>query len=270
MKLDKHGQPLAAFNHKGNKIKALLALRGILQGVTADSKLGETELLFLDVWLKTDEKFKNDGDFLDLADILSDVLEDGVIEQDELDEIQEFLHDILDYGYQGDYTLDALTNQLLGFLQGITSDDYLNDTEILKLKKHLEDTPEVIYNWPGDRIHSRIEQILEDNVIDEDERADLLLMLKGICGQQFTDTGTAECSATDFFASNSLIESIKDKKVCFTGKFFAGSRKIMESLAKANGAEIKKNVTQDLDYLVIGSLAAETGSSQAMDEKLKL
>lgn len=255
--LDNHGQPvIRGYNHTNNKIKALLALRGILEGVTSDQKLNETELLFLDMWLKTDDDVKNDGDFLDLRDIIEDILEDGVIEPEELEELQAAVQDVLDYGYNDLLGSEAVINQFLGFLQGITSDDSLHDKEIMKLKELLENNEDTISRWPGDIIYRRLTAILEDGVIDEEERADLLSMLKGICGQQFTDTGDAECASTDFFANDIEIECLQNKTVCFTGKFIAGTRKNLETAAKKHGAIVKKDVVQTLDYLVIGSMAS--------------
>ncbi|MEZ8193997.1 BRCT domain-containing protein [Vibrio cortegadensis] len=256
-KLNEHGQPIIrGYNHTNNKIKALLALRGILEGVTSDQKLNETELLFLDMWLKTDDDIKDDGDFLDLRDIIEDILEDGVIEPEELEELQAAVQDVLDYGYNDLLGSEAVINQFLGFLQGITSDDSLHDKEIMKLKELLENNEDTISRWPGDIIYRRLIAILEDGVIDEEERADLLSMLKGICGQQFTDTGDAECVSTDFFANDIEIECLLNKTVCFTGKFIAGTRKTLEAAAKSHGAIVKKDVVQTLDYLVIGSMAS--------------
>jgi len=256
--LDRNGQPLTiGYNYSRNKQKALQALSGILRGVTADTKLNDIELLFLDTWLKTETEYKQDGDFLDLTDLLEEVLEDGVIEQHELDEIQTFLADVVEYGYQCEgFDKDALINQLLGFLQGITSDDVLNDKEILKLKRMIESNSLIVETFPGNKIHRRIEAILEDGVIDDDERIDLLDMIKSICGQQFLDTGCAECGATDFFGEPVELTTIQDKAVCFTGKFIGGSRKVMEALAKANKAEVRGGVARDLDYLIIGSMAS--------------
>lgn len=255
--LDKNGQPLIkGYCYSRNKNKALQALSGILRGVTADKKLNDTELLFLDMWLKTESEYKNDGDFLDLADMLEDILEDGIIEPHELKEIQGFLHDVVDYGYQCGGDEDALINQLLGFLQGITSDDALNDKEILKLKAMIESNSLILNTFPANKIHRRLEAILEDGVIDEDERSELLAMLKSICGQQFTDTGSAECGATDFFGEPIKLSSVENKAVCFTGKFIAGSRKVMAALAKANDADVRGGVARDLDYLIIGSMAS--------------
>jgi len=269
--LNNQSQPLVTdFNHTRNKQKALQALSGILRGVTADTKLNDIEILFLDTWLKTESRYKKDGDFLDLIDLLEEVLEDGIIEQHELSEIQEFLSDVVDYGYQCETAdQDALINQLLGFLQGITSDDVLNDKEIFNLQTLIQSNPLVLESFPGNKIHQRIETILEDDVIDDEERKDLLDMLKSISGQQFLDTGCAECGATDFFGEPIQLTSIQDKSVCFTGKFIAGSRKVMEGFAKSNSADIRSRVTKDLDYLIIGSMASRDWKFSSHGRKIE-
>ncbi|WP_215407671.1 BRCT domain-containing protein [Vibrio gigantis] len=254
---DIHGQPLNTnFNHSRNKQKALQALAGILRGVTADKALNETEVLFLDTWLKTEKEYKQDGDFLDLIDLIEDALEDGIIEKHELEDIQNFLGDVVEYGYQCDTNYEALINQLLGFLQGITSDDQINDREIDGLLSLLNSHPAILNTWPANIINHRLEKVLEDGIVDDNERTELLVMLKSICGQQFTDTGSAECGATDFFGESISLSDIDGKSICFTGKFLSGTRKVMESLAKAKGGEVRSGVARDLDYLVIGSMAS--------------
>ncbi|EGR2837924.1 BRCT domain-containing protein [Vibrio cholerae] len=255
--LNEHGQPSSwGINYKRNKEKALKALQGILSGIQADKRLNPTEVLFLDTWLKTDSAFKKDGDFLDLRDLIEDVLEDGVIEEHELTEINSLIKDVLHYGFMDDWETDGLINQLLGFLQGITADDSINDKEINALHKMLKSHNEVLTTWPGDVIHKRLNKILADGIVDDVERQELLSMLKSICGQHFTDTGCAECFATDYFSDDLTLDSISGLQICFTGKFFAGNRKSVESLAKEYGANVCSSINKQLDLLVIGSMAS--------------
>ena len=61
--IDPHGQPNAAYNKSRRKEKAACSLRGILQGVVADQNLSEQELLFLDVWLRSQSEL-DDPDFV--------------------------------------------------------------------------------------------------------------------------------------------------------------------------------------------------------------
>jgi NAD-dependent DNA ligase len=49
---------------------------------------------------------------------------------------------------------------------------------------------------------------------------------------------------------------IKNKKICFTGKFSYGTREMCQAIAKDKGATISSSVTQDLDILIIGKLGS--------------
>jgi len=70
--------------------------------------------------------------------------------------------------------LQRSTETLLGYLQGITCDDHLNDLEIANLQHWLETHDALRQHWPFDEITARVQTILQDSVIDEEERADLL------------------------------------------------------------------------------------------------
>ncbi|EGU56008.1 NAD-dependent DNA ligase [Vibrio nigripulchritudo ATCC 27043] len=268
--LDANGQPHNTnFNSKRNKQKAFQALAGIVRGIDADKTLNDTEVLFLDTWLKSDSEYKEDSDFLDLQDLIEDALQDGVIEQEELHEIQLLIGDVRDYGYQCNGGYETLVNQLLGFLQGITSDGYLNDKELEALTSLINDHPTILNTWPADVISKRLQIVFEDGVVDDNERSELLEMFKSICGQQFLETGSAECGATDFFGEPIELTNLSEKTVCFTGKFLGGNRKLMESLAKANGGIVRSGVTKDLDYLIIGSMASRDWKFSSHGRKIE-
>lgn len=245
----------AAFNHKRNKEKALLSLRGILQGIVADQRLKEIEILFLSTWLKTDPEFKKDGDFLDIDDLIKDILADGVITADELEDLTNLINDIIEFGYKSTDTTDYAINQLLGFLHGISVDNDLVDKEIHALH-NLIGTNEILKsNWPGTVLSKRLNTILEDHHISEDERAGLLELITGITGQQFSETGCASGLATEFFADKSFTGSIDGEYICLSGTFLSGSRSTHVAIAESLGAKVTKDISKKVKLLVIGSIA---------------
>jgi len=73
-----------------------------------------------------------------------------------------------------DLHLQRSTETLLGYLQGIACDDHLSDLEIANLQGWLETHHALRQHYPFDEITVRVESILQDSVIDEEERADLL------------------------------------------------------------------------------------------------
>lgn len=206
-------------------------------------------------WLKSDSEFKKDGDFLDIQDAIRDVLEDGIITADEKEDLLTLLNDVLQYNEIEHDNMDALVNMLLGFLQGISADNNIAEQEVLALSSLLLKHRDLLASWPGSLLFNRLNDILADGEITEDEREDLLELVKQISGQRFTESGLATGMATEFFADGELM-SINGKTVCFTGKFLSDTRHNLELQAKTLGASPVKGITTHLDVLIIGSLAS--------------
>lgn len=268
---DLHGQPVnRAFNYKGNVEKAFLTLRGILQGVVADKQLNDIEVLFLDAWLKNEKHVKMEGDILDVCDLLTDILKDGIVTPEELDDLKGLVSDVLEYGHNDTSTYEAQLNQMLGFLQGIVADNELTDKEITSFQEWLNSHKELISLWPGDVLSKRIFDILEDGIITEDEKKDLLQTIKQITGQRFLETGIAHGMATEFCTQQLNEFEIKNSTICFTGKFISGSRSEIEKIAKSKGAAISKNVTKKINLLVIGTVASRDWKFSSIGRKIEL
>ncbi|WP_071911279.1 BRCT domain-containing protein [Aeromonas sp. SCS5] len=244
-----------SFGYKRNKQKALISLHGILSGITADQRLNDTEILFMATWLKSDSEFKRDGDFLDIQDLIHDVLEDGVITADEKEDLLNLLNDVLQYNEIEHDNMDALVNMLLGFLQGISADSNIVEQEVLALSSLLLKHRDLLASWPGSLLFNRLNDILADGMITEEEREDLLELVKQISGQRFTESGLAAGMATEFFADGD-VKSLQGKTVCFTGKFLSDTRHNLEQQAKMLGASPVKGVTTHLNVLIVGSLAS--------------
>jgi hypothetical protein len=256
-KIDNHSQPLTkAFNHSRNREKAIFGLKGILEGVVSDRQLNEQELLFLDVWLRSQESLGSDGDVVDLLDLIGDILRDGSVSSDELNDLNQLISDIVEYKQMDHVSAESKVNELLGFLSGIAADGQLKDQEIKSLCEWLAANAEMGDTWPANTLISRINQILEDGVITAEENTDLLDTIKSISGHQFEETGVAHGMATEFFEDD--IESFchDGQCVCFSGKFVTGTRSVVELTAQRLGASTKGDVTNAVTTLVIGTIAS--------------
>lgn len=246
----------AVFNAKRNKQKLLLSLRGILWGLTADRRLNETEILFLATWLKSSPELNRDLDFQAIQQAVEVVLEDGIITADEKDELYALLQKVFrdaDHNKRPQ-DIDGVVNLLLGFLQGISADNQLLDKEI-GLLAHIVATDAASLTWPGNLLNKRLQRIIDEGYISDEERSELLGLIKQITGENFTETGLAVGMATKVFADGDVI-SINGKRVCFTGKFFSDTRFNLEQQAKALGAEPVKSMSKMVNVLIIGGLAS--------------
>ena len=257
MSLNSNGQPInPSFNFSINKEKAVYGLKGLLSGITADKKLNELEFLFLDIWLKEQSALKNDGDVIDLLDLIGEILEDGIITSEELKELYSLADDIIEYKKTESAENESKINEFVGLLSGITADNSLNDLEISKLLNWLEENQDVKAEWPVNVIAEQLHLALEDNIVTSDEREHLLEVMKQITGIRFEESGIAYGMATEFFEDDIDKLNYDNSVFCFTGTFVTGTRSVVQNTAKSKGAIIKNNVTQSLDYLVIGTLAS--------------
>ncbi len=254
---DSHAQPLIkGFNHSRNREKAIFGLKGILEGVVADQQLSERELLFLDVWLRSQEFIERDGDVVDLLDLIADILQDGVVSDEKLADLNQLIVDIIEYKQLAHLSAEGSLNELLGFLSGITADGVLTEQEIASLSEWLAAHAEVCNEWPANILVSRLNDVLQDGVITPQESADLLESIKSVSGQRFEETGVAHGLSTEFFGEHLDSFSHTGQCLCFTGKFVTGSRSAVESTAQRLGASVKGDVTNEVTALVIGALAS--------------
>jgi hypothetical protein len=255
--IDPHGQPtIRSFNRSRNREKAIFGLKGILEGIVADQRLNEQELLFLDVWLRSQEALGRDGDVVDLLDLTSDILRDGFVTADELADLNQLIYDIVEYKKLSHASAESQINELLGFLSGVAADGVLKEQEIRSLCGWLDANVNICDEWPANRLVSRINEILEDGIITPEENADLLETIKNICGHQFEETGVAHGMTTEFFEDILGSFSHEGQSLCFSGKFVSGTRKVVESAAQRLGASVKRDVTKEVTALVIGTIAS--------------
>jgi NAD-dependent DNA ligase len=144
---------------------------------------------------------------------------------------------------------------LLGICRGLTADNHLNDDEIGFLSTWILDNQEVTHDWPGSVIRDRIQHVMADGVISEEEREQLLETLKSISGDDFKETGSAE-PAPVAFPTEEVDIKVDGSTFCLTGKFIFGPRSSVERVIESQGGSMSGNVTHKTDYLVIGTLSS--------------
>lgn len=153
------------------------------------------------------------------------------------------------------HRLDTRAMQsLLGICTGLCADDKIDNKEIAFLKIWLNENSNIVQYWPGSAIAGRIDAILADGFITQDERDDLLSLLVGITGNSFSETGSAAPDSPALPIDDDPSIYFRDMLFCFTGKFFYGTRAACERVILNLGGMAVDGVTKKLDYLVIGAL----------------
>lgn len=254
--LNRDGQPTnSAFNSNRNKSKVASSLRGILLGIAADSELNETELLFLNSWLESQED--QYGDILDLSEEVKSLLKEGYINASDYNDLLQLVNDCIHYGELRDDSQESGVNEFFGLMEGIVSDNLVVRSEFDVLERWINENPELVTTWPISAIKERIDLIWEDDIVTEEELADLCSYMKDITGTDFTEIGDAVGGATEAFCEEIQISHLKGRNVCLTGKFLSGTRDQMNSLVREHGGIPQKNVTKKTDLVVIGTLQSK-------------
>ena len=250
-------QPLSqAFSFSKEKARAVHGLKGILIGIVADQKLNEKELLFLDTWLKSQQYLADDQDVVGLLAMVGEILAIGHISPESLQTMQSKIEILIMQLKNFEDDRVAGIAELIGFLSGIAADGQLNDQEVGALSKWLASNHLIRDKWPASIVVDRVESILEDGVITDEERQDLMRIIEQVAG---TPASSEEvCLEASIEVWEDAIDGIAvaGSTFCLTGDFVSGSRASVDEKLCSLGADTSPNVNKTVDYLVIGTLAS--------------
>ena len=172
--------------------------------------------------------------------------------------------------YATQHRLDTRAMQaLLGICTGIAVDDHINDKEIVFLKTWLNENSSVAEYWPGSSIAARIDTILADGIITQEEKEDLLSLLRDITGNNFSETGAAAPDAPAPPIDDDPSIYFRNMLFCFTGRFFYGTRPACERVILNMGGMAVDNVSKKLNYLVIGALIEPSWAHTTYGRKIE-
>ncbi len=245
-----------AFSFSREKEKAMHGLKGILAGVVADRQLNEKELLFLDAWLKSQDALRDHEDVLTILKLVGEILADGKVTREELDTMQQSIEAIVQANESGESESIGRADELVGFLTGVASDGILNDQEVDALSDWLNRNETIRDRWPASVVVNRLNNILEDGIMTEEERQDLLETVQKITGTEAETNDVSYEASTEVWEDRVDEVKIAGSVFCLAGEFVSGDRNHVDTNLRLRGAETSPNVNSDVDYLVIGTLAS--------------
>lgn len=150
---------------------------------------------------------------------------------------------------------DRQINELVGLAHGLTADGSVNQAEAEYLLKWLAANAGTAENPVIRVLYERVEQILADDVLDEDEAAELLDTLTRFCAGDF-ELREARTSSTLALCDPAPAMRFAGMTYCLTGTFAFGSRRqCEEAVIEAGG--FCGGLTQQTNYLVIGTYATD-------------
>ena len=162
---------------------------------------------------------------------------------------------------------DRQVDTLIGLSKGITADGKVDQAEA-----------EFLQTWLAQNNHSqnpvvlnllsKVSEMLEDGVLDEDESSELLSILHSISGEQAELGEVAKTSTLPLCAPAPDI-SFSGKAFLFTGTCAYGTRKQCQEAIDSLGGVNLKNVTKKLDYLILGTYVTDSWAHESFGRKIE-
>jgi len=161
---------------------------------------------------------------------------------------------------------DRTVDELIGLSKGIIADGVVNDCEAAMLVNWLQQNYELASDsFVVQQLARRISVILEDGIIDADERVELFDVLACITGNSSGETLSTSLPLN--YPAPSV--DFPERMFCLTGKFASGTRKFCQGLVSDLGGSAHKDVTLKTNYLVIGEIGSRDWIHSSYGRKIE-
>lgn len=233
--------------------KAISEFYGIVCGITIDEKVNDLELQYIKNWKKDNAQYNSVYEIGVILSVLDDILEDGVITIDEMNQLQNVVEYFLD---SVSTSLITLATQVLdGILKGIAADGSVTEDECKGLRVWLYENNYLEHHYPFDKVLKIINDILEDGTITEEESDYLLSVIDDLL------------NPVESLKSN--VNSVNGKHVCLSGNFAYGKKVEVEKYIVERGGNIDKSVKKSTNILIIGEYESQSYSNGTYGTKVK-
>ena len=158
--------------------------------------------------------------------------------------------------------------ELLGLARGVLADQELSDSEINFLHGWLEDRYHMTSSFPGNVIHKRIKEVLEDGVITEEERSHLVDTLTMLVEDRLEDLAE-QVDLTELWFDDVGLIDFNQTRFCLTGNFVYGPEEACKTEIEKRGGVVNKSVGDEVQYLVVGGLGVDEWRSGGLGAEIE-
>lgn len=228
-------------------------LFGHVLGFEMDKILPAEEIEYLNRWY---EKYKDttaDNGFYSIITILKEILKDNLVTLDEINHFKRVLNTYIQSFKSSEVTIG--TQVLKNIVLGIKEDGKVVDKEIYELQKWLYENDYLKNNYPYDTICEIINKIIEDGIISEEEKRDVI--------------DTIDKLYNPLTKIESQIIEFSSKSFCLSGDFKYGPKSLVGEYIKNKGGFIHDNVKKTTDYVVVGEFGSMAYSNGNYGSKVK-
>lgn len=170
-------------------------------------------------------------------------------------------------------SLKQSLGELLGLARGMLADQELSNSEIEFLQSWLSNHSEVTRNFPGNVIQGRIEEVLEDGIITEEERSHLVQTLQLLIDDKLEDLAE-KIDITELWFDEAGAIDFDRSRFCLTGNFVYGPIRVCRMAIEERGGEVAatlaENASFNPQYLVVGALGVDEWRDGGLGRQIEL
>ncbi len=162
---------------------------------------------------------------------------------------------------------DRQIDTMIGLCKGIIADNNVNQAEAEALLQWLSEARKVTEHPIIVNLLEKVCDMLADNTLDSDESEELLALLRKV-GERSDFGEMFKTSSLPINQPAPVIE-FEGRFFSFTGSFAYGNRDQCHVATTARGGIIAKNVTNSLDYLVLGTYVTDSWVHETFGRKIE-
>ena len=163
---------------------------------------------------------------------------------------------------------DRQIDTLIGLSKGLSADGVVDQAEAEFLMSWLVQSRQASDNPIIMNLLDKVSSMLEDGILDAEESAELLNILRAISGES---SELGELAKTTSLPIDNPLPSVifNDNYFLFTGTFAFGTRKQCKDVIESLGGLNTKNVTKSLNYLVLGTYVTDSWIHENFGRKIE-
>jgi len=235
--------------------RTINTLVGLVEGIALDGHITKEEVALLQSWFNENQILRQRHPYTELMPVVASALEDGILSEDERDDILWLCRKMVSHDYYDHITADL--QRLHALLAGVLSDGKISEEELRGLMNWLADHEHLRTCWPYDEVDSIVSSVLADGKIDVEEESILkdffAEFLALFDNRTIVSPPILEVGSVRGLCAMSPEITIAGAKFCLTGASARYKRDDLESILRRLGGNIVGNVSASLNYLVIGS-----------------
>jgi hypothetical protein len=249
-------RPYMRFTGKSRLERSLNSLLGLIEGISIDGRVNPRELTMLRMWLEDHRDAAHFHPFNELVPVLQRAMDDGVLDQEEREDLTWHCERLRRADYFDTVTADL--QRLHALVGGIAADIAISVEEMRAWSDWLQDHEHLATCWPYDEIQALTTRVLVDGRIDPSEHTMLLdffteflaVLDERTVVRPMVFDGSGRIGALCAVAPAIVFAN---STFCFTGASSRYKRAEFEDVVRRFGGEPIPGVTTKLNYLVIGA-----------------